>query len=58
MSGFLHIAAFLVYFFFFCVQDNLNVFIDASRRHFGLKEAQLFAPADLQDFAERNKREM
>ncbi|XP_067949823.1 LIM domain only protein 7-like [Watersipora subatra] len=35
--------------------DNLNVFIEASKKHFGLKEAQLFAPTDLQDFAERHR---
>ncbi len=39
---------------FFCMlQDNLNIFLDACRQSFGLKDTQLFDVCDLEDLSTR-----
>ena len=35
------------------LQDNINVFLDACKKTFGLNKTQLFDPGDLEDLSQR-----
>ena len=38
---------------FVSLQDNINVFLDACKKTFGLNKTQLFDPGDLEDLSQR-----